>query len=65
MEMTECPQNCRFYPNNISNYSSEVIKKLIEKLSKSKDFSAQDLRWENVIFRGCAAWSYYCLQKRW
>ena len=34
-------------------------------MSNLKDFSAYDLRWENVIFRGCAAWSYHCLQKHW
>ena len=63
MEMTECLQNCRFYRTIISNYSSELKLKLIEKLSKSKDFSAHDLRWENVIFEGCAALSYHCLQR--
>ena len=35
------------------------------KLSNTKDFSAHDLHWENVIFWGYAAWSYHCLQKRW
>ena len=62
MEITERLQNCIFYRTNSSNYSSEVVKKLIEKLSKSTDFSAHDFLWENVIFWVCAAWSYFCLQ---
>ena len=42
--MTECPQNCRVYRKIISNYSREVKKKLNEKLTKAKDFSALRLR---------------------
>ena len=38
MEMTECPQNGRFYRLIISNYSSEVKSKLIKKLYISEDF---------------------------
>ena len=55
-EMTACLQNCRFYRSIFSKYSSEVKWKLkiYQKLSKSKDFSNHDLRWENVIFWGCA-----------
>ena len=44
MEMTECLKNCKFYRAIISNYSSEVKLKLIEKLWTSDDFSAPDLR---------------------
>ena len=57
MEMTKCLQNCRFYRTINSNHFSEVKWKLIEKLQISKHFSAHDLRWENDIFWGCAAWS--------
>ena len=61
-EITECLQNCRFYRKITSKYSSEVKWKLINKFVISENFSAHDLRWENVIFWGCAAWSYNCLQ---
>ena len=65
MEMTECLQNCMLYQTIISNYSGAVKLKFIEKLWTSEDFSAPDLRWEDVIFWGCAAWSYHYLQKYW
>mgnify|MGYP003690561033 CR=1 FL=1 len=65
MEMTECLLNCRFYQTIISNFSSKLKLKLIEKLLILDDFYAPDLRWENVIILGCAAWSYHYLQKRW
>ena len=38
--MTECLQNCKFYRIIISNYSSKVKLKSVEKLWKSKDFFA-------------------------
>ena len=52
MEMTGCLQNCRFYRTIISNFSSKVKLKLIEKLSISADdFYPPNLRCENVIFQ--------------
>ena len=54
----------KFVGFTVQSYQ-KLIEKLVEKLSKSKDIYAYDLLWENVIFWGCAAWSYHCIQKRW
>ena len=64
MEMTECLQNYRFYRTINLIYSSEEKLKFTEKLLISEDFSARELRWDDVKIWGYAAWSYHCLQKR-
>ena len=44
MEITECLQNCSFTEQLSQSTQANFKKKLIEKLSKSKDFTTHDLR---------------------
>ena len=61
-EITACLQNCL---KLLKRSKMKIFWKFIKIYQNQKTFLLMTYVEKNVIFWGCAAWSYHCLQKRW